>query len=147
VALQNRGFGFNADPAHPNRLAPGKRPFHTIIPGFLTHDGQPVGPFGVMGGFMQAQGHLQMVVNTLDYGLQPQAALDAPRWRFDGDLSVAVEPDTPPALVDALRRRGHQVELAEADGAFGRGQIIWRLPDGGYLAGSDKRSDGCAVGY
>lgn len=146
IALQNRGHAFTLDPNHPNCLAPAKRPFHTIIPGFLTHEGRPVGPFGVMGGFMQAQGHLQMMVNTLDYGLNPQASLDAPRWRWIEGRTVYVEPEVEPRVVEGLRARGHDVRVQE-DLKYGRGQIIWRLPDGGYVAGSDKRADGCAVGF
>jgi gamma-glutamyltranspeptidase/glutathione hydrolase len=147
IALHNRGFGFVTEPDHPNVVAPGKRPYHTIIPGFLTRDGQAVGPFGVMGGFMQPQGHLQVMVNTLDYGLNPQASLDAPRWRFASEKLVHLEVETDPALVSALRARGHDVSLDPSNALFGRGQIIWRLPGGGYVAGSDKRADGCAVGF
>ncbi len=146
IALHNRGYGFTLEDGHPNQLAPRKRPFHTIIPGFLLKGGQAVGPFGVMGGFMQAQGHMQMVINTVDYGMNPQASLDAPRWRWDGGMSVAVEPQTDPSIVAGLRARGHSVEIT-SDGSYGRGQIIWKLPGGGYVAGSDKRADGCAAAY
>jgi gamma-glutamyltranspeptidase/glutathione hydrolase len=146
VALQNRGYGFTLEEGHPNRLAPGKRPFHTIIPGFLTRDGQAVGPFGVMGGEMQPQGHTQLIVNTLDYGLNPQAALDAPRWRVDGSV-VQVELETPRHIVEGLAARGHDVSVAPEPGLFGRGQAIWRLPTGAYVAGGESRSDGGAVGY
>ena len=147
IALQNRGAGFALDDGHPNRLEPGKRPFHTIIPGFLTHGGRAVGPFGVMGGYMQPQGHVQMIVNTLDYGFNPQASLDAPRWYWEQGREVMVEPETPAAVVQELRSRGHHVTVAEEHGLFGRGQIIWRLPSGAYVAGSDGRTDGYAVGY
>jgi gamma-glutamyltranspeptidase/glutathione hydrolase len=147
IALQNRGAGFSLDPEHPNYLTPGKRPFHTIIPGFLSKDGKAVGPFGVMGGHMQPQGHVQMVVNTLDYGLNPQASLDAPRWYWDKGKSVLLEPHMPQEIAQALAERGHEVEIASDVGTFGRGQIIWRLPSGGYVAGSDGRTDGYAVGY
>ena len=147
IALHNRGYGFVLDEGHPNRLAPGKRPFHTIIPGFLTRDDRAVGPFGVMGGFMQAQGHLQMVVNTLDYALNPQASIDAPRWRWTKGKHVVVEPEADRTIVEGLRARGHEVDYEEINANYGRGQIIWRLPGGGYVAGSEKRSDGCAVGY
>jgi gamma-glutamyltranspeptidase/glutathione hydrolase len=146
ISLHNRGYGFTLQDGHPNQVAPGKRPFHTIIPGFLLREGQAVGPFGVMGGFMQAQGHMQMVINTVDYGMNPQASLDAPRWRWDGGRAITVEPDADPAIVDGLRGRGHDVTVA-TDQAFGRGQIIWKLPGGGYVAGSDKRADGCAAAY
>jgi len=146
ISLHNRGYGFTLQDGHPNQVAPRKRPFHTIIPGFLLKDGQAVGPFGVMGGYMQAQGHMQMVINTVDYGMNPQASLDAPRWRWDGGREVTVEPDADPAIAEGLRARGHEVTVA-TDQAFGRGQIIWKLPGGGYVAGSDKRADGCAAAY
>jgi gamma-glutamyltranspeptidase/glutathione hydrolase len=147
IALQNRGAGFTLADGHPNQLAPGKRPFHTIIPGFLTRAGQAVGPFGVMGGHMQPQGHVQMIVNTLDYGLNPQASLDAPRWYWAEGRDIEVEPEVPPSVIEELRARGHQITVASERGAFGRGQIIWRLPSGAYVAGSEGRADGYAVGY
>ncbi len=147
VALQNRGAGFTLQDGHPNQLVPGKRPFHTIIPGFLTHNGAAVGPFGVMGGHMQPQGHVQMIVNTLTYGLNPQASLDAPRWYWERGREVRLEPGVPQELVQELAERGHEVIIAKEIGTFGRGQIIWRLPSGTYIAGSDGRTDGYAVGY
>jgi gamma-glutamyltranspeptidase/glutathione hydrolase len=147
LVLQNRASAFSLDPAHPNCLEPGKRPFHTIIPGFLTHNGQAIGPFGVMGGHMQPQGHLQMIVNTLDYGLDPQASLDAPRWFWGEDRWVQVEPTVAPAIVEALRERGHEMNVDDEVDFVGRGQIIWRLPSGVYVAGSEPRADGCAAGY
>lgn len=146
IALQNRGKGFVLDPEHPNVLAPGKRPFHTIIPGFLTKEGRPVGPFGVMGGHMQPQGHAQLLINSLDYGMHPQAALDAPRWHVKGD-QVFVELETPRHVVEGLVARGHPVEVQADVGNFGRGQAIWRLASGSYVAGSEMRCDGCAVGW
>jgi gamma-glutamyltranspeptidase/glutathione hydrolase len=144
IALHDRGANFSLDPNHPNRLEPGKRPYHTIIPGFLTRNGQAVGPFGVMGGFMQPQGHIQMVANTIDYHLNPQASLDAPRWQWTSGKSVQIESDADPAIVKGLRAAGHNVSVLAPSGTFGRGQIIWRLPQGGYAAGSDKRADGYA---
>lgn len=147
IALQNRGAGFTLDEGHPNQLAPGKRPFHTIIPAFLTRDGAPVGPFGVMGGHMQPQGHVQMIVNTIDYGLNPQASLDAPRWYWERGRAVLLEPDAPQELARQLAERGHEVTIAQEYGTFGRGQIIWRLPSGAYVAGSDGRADGYVAGY
>jgi gamma-glutamyltranspeptidase / glutathione hydrolase len=147
IALHNRGHGFVTGDGHPNRLAPRKRPYHTIIPAFLTRDGDAVGPFGVMGGFMQTQGHLQMVVNTLDYGMNPQASIDAPRWRWDEGRTVTLEPAVSDEIAEGLRARGHDIQREEPTGSFGRGQIIWRLPDGGYLAGSESRADGLAAGY
>ncbi|HWQ15614.1 MAG TPA: gamma-glutamyltransferase family protein, partial [Roseiflexaceae bacterium] len=146
VALQNRGHGFTLDEGHPNVLAPGKRPFHTIIPAFLTRGGQAVGPFGVMGGEMQPQGHIQVVINSVDYGLNPQAALDAPRWRVDGG-AVHVELETPRHIIEGLAERGHDVRVHPDPALFGRGQAIWRLPTGAYVAGSESRCDGCAVGW
>jgi len=128
-------------------FAPRKRPYHTIIPGFLTREGQPVGPFGVMGGHMQPQGHVQMIVNTVDYGLNPQASLDAPRWYWGEGRSIKVEPNVDLALVEALSTRGHDVEIESDIDVFGSGQIIWRLPSGVYVGGSDGRKDGHALGY
>jgi gamma-glutamyltranspeptidase/glutathione hydrolase len=146
IALHDRGANFSLDPNHPNRLEPGKRPYHTIIPGFLTREGQAVGPFGVMGGFMQPQGHIQVVANTIDYHLNPQASLDAPRWQWTSGKSVQIESDADPSIIKALRAAGHEVSVLNPSGTFGRGQIIWRLPGGGYVAGSDKRADGYAGG-
>ncbi len=142
VALQNRGRNFSADPGHPNAAAPGKRPYHTIMPGFLTRDGHAVGPFGVMGGFMQPQGHLQVVVNTVDYGMQPQAALDAPRWQWLKGREVAVEHAMPAHLIAGLAARGHQVSIGMDVADFGRGQIIWRDAGGVLVGGSESRTDG-----
>src|SRR5437763_7386456 len=111
IALQNRGANFHLDPTHPNRVEPGKRPYHTIIPGFLSHEGAPVGPFGVMGGFMQPQGHLQMVVNTVDYAMNPQASLDAPRWQWTSGKQIEIEADADPDIVEGLRPKGHEVTV------------------------------------
>jgi gamma-glutamyltranspeptidase/glutathione hydrolase len=152
--LHNRGWGFSLDPEHPNALAPRKRPYHTIIPGLLTRpDGSLFGPFGVMGAFMQPQGHVQVVVGMVDDGLDPQAALNRPRFRIDplaAGGGVLLEAGLPAGLPDGLRARGHPVE-AEIGGydreLFGRGQIIRREPDGVLWAGSDPRADGCALGY
>lgn len=152
--LQNRGHNFSLDPTHPNALAPRKRPYHTIIPGLLTRaDGSLFGPFGVMGGFMQPQGHVQVVVGMLDDGLHPQAALDRLRFCIDVESAggnVLLEAGLPRELVEGLRARGHPV-TAEVGGyaraVFGRGQIIRREPDGVLWAGSDPRADGCAMGF
>lgn len=144
ISLQNRGANFSLDGSHPNALEPGKRPYHTIIPGFLTRDASAVGPFGVMGGFMQPQGHVQVITATIDHHLHPQAALDAPRWRWDEQRRVIVEPRTPQHVVDALRARGHRVGIEPESSAFGRGQMIWRLGDA-LVAGSESRADGCAL--
>jgi gamma-glutamyltranspeptidase / glutathione hydrolase len=144
IVLQNRGANFSLVEGHPNVLAPGKRPYHTIIPGFLTRDGEPVGPFGVMGGFMQPQGHVQVIVRTIDQHLHPQAALDAPRWRWDEGVSIIVEPRTPTEVVDALRSRGHDVRVEPELSAFGRGQIIWKQGET-LIAASESRADGQAL--
>jgi len=143
IALQNRGHNFSMNPEHDNALAPGKRTFHTIIPGFMTKDNRPVGPFGVMGGFMQPQGHLQVVMNTVDFGLNPQAALDAPRWQWLQDKTIALEHNFNQPIAAQLARRGHHIQVALDSGSFGRGQIIWRDPETGVLSGgTEARADG-----
>ncbi|MBO9317015.1 MAG: gamma-glutamyltransferase, partial [Chloroflexus sp.] len=147
IAMHNRGCGFVMTPGHPNQVAPGKRPFHTIVPGFLSKDGFPIGPFGVMGAHMQPQGHVQVIVNTLDYGLHPQAALDAPRWRWERDGTLRLELETPRHVIEGLAARGHQVVVESELGGFGRGQIIWRLASGCYVAGTEPRCDGLAIGW
>jgi gamma-glutamyltranspeptidase/glutathione hydrolase len=147
IALHSRASGFSLSPGHLNELAPGKRPYHTIIPGFLTRNGAAIGPFGVMGGHMQPQGHVQMVVNMVDYGMNPQASLDAPRWYWTRGRSVDAEHSTPSHVVRGLQRRGHTIEVAPDPGRFGRGQIIRRLESGVYVAGTEGRTDGTAAGY
>ena len=151
ISLQNRGHAFSLQPGHPNLVAPGKRPFHTIIPGFLTKDGEPIGPFGVMGADMQPQGHLQMVVNQVDYAMNPQASLDAPRWHWLRGREVSIEPSAGREIIEGLVARGHIMSLADTasqfNGNMGRGQIIRKLPEGGYMAAAEPRSDGGAVGY
>lgn len=147
ISLQNRGHTFSLHPQDVNVLEPGKRTYHTIIPGFLTQDQKPLGPFGVMGGFMQPQGHLQVLVNTIDFHYNPQAALDAPRWMWDGGRRILVEPTFPQAVVQALLRQGHEVEITTEQGLFGRGQIIWRDPAGVYCGGSEPRTDGLVAAW
>jgi len=151
ISLQNRGHCFTLEPGHPNQVAPGKRPFHTIIPAFLTKDGAPVMSFGVMGGNMQPQGHMQTLVRMLCYGQNPQAACDAPRWRFNEGLSINIEPHMPAATIEVLRTRGHEIgDIHDSYQDFGAGQFIWRLGDPGvegYVAASDPRRDGAAVGW
>ncbi|MFA5551773.1 MAG: gamma-glutamyltransferase family protein [Trueperaceae bacterium] len=147
IAMQNRGCGFVLTPGHPNLVAGGKRPFHTIIPAFLMRGGAPWASFGVMGGDMQPQGHLQVALRLLVWGQNPQAASDAPRWQVTGGLGVSVEQGVPAATVEALRAMGHEVSVATSSNAFGGAQLIVRLDDGGYVAGSDHRKDGQAVGY
>lgn len=142
ISLQNRGHTFSLDPDHVNALVPGKRTYHTIIPGFLTRGGEPIGPFGVMGGYMQPQGHLQVVMNLVDFHLNPQAALDAPRWQWLEGRKVVVEREFPAHIAQALARRGHDVQVANDAGGFGRGQVIWRLPGGVLAGGTEPRTDG-----
>ncbi|WP_127581948.1 gamma-glutamyltransferase family protein [Paenibacillus koleovorans] len=143
IALQNRGGDFSLDSSHSNALVGGKKSYHTIIPGFLSKDGEAVGCFGVMGGYMQPQGHVQMVMNTIDFGLNPQAALDAPRWQWKEGKTVEVEPGYPDHLAQALSRRGHTIVRAAHPFGFGRGQIIWRDPESGVLiGGTEPRTDG-----
>jgi gamma-glutamyltranspeptidase/glutathione hydrolase len=145
VMLHNRGLSFRLDPAHPNCIAPGKRPMHTIIPGMLVEDGKALAPFGVMGGHYQAAGHAQVVHLMLDRGMDPQAALDAPR-SFAHDGVLTLETGHTPALLDDLRGRGHEAQWA--DGPLGGGQIIRIDRERGVLiGGSDPRKDGCALGY
>ncbi len=145
VALQNRAAGFAAEDGHPNRLAPAKRPFHTIIPGMLLVDGALLGPFGVMGGAMQAQGHFQVVRRLVDESMDPQAALDSPRWRVEQDGSVQLEPGLW-AEEEGLRARGHVVHRAHVQHPFGVGQAILRLGEA-WIGGSDGRGDGFATGF
>ena len=154
ISLQNRGHGFSTDPAAANRanlVAPGKRPFHTIIPAFLTQAGQPVMSYGVMGGNMQPQGHMQTLVRMLDHGQNPQTACDAPRWRYNAGLSINAEGTMAPQTVQGLQELGHQpVVINDSYQDFGAGQFIWRMGDPaveGYLAASDPRRDGQAVGF
>jgi len=154
VSLQNRGFGFSTDLKGANAanlVAPGKRPFQTIIPAFLTKDGQPVMSYGVMGGNMQPQGHMQTLVRMLDYGQNPQTACDAPRWRFNEGLSINAEANMDRNTVQGLNDLGHQLEVInDSYQDFGAGQFIWRMGDTkveGYVAASDPRRDGQAVGF
>jgi len=154
ISLQNRGHGFSLDaqglnPA--NLVAPGKRPFHTIIPAFLSKDGQPVMSYGVMGANMQPQGHMQTLVRMLDYGQNPQTACDAPRWRYNAGLEINVESSLNQGTVAGLQARGHRVEVInDSYQDFGAGQFIWRAGDPkveGYVVASDARRDGLAAGF
>ena len=154
ISLQNRGHGFTVSTDTPNQanlVAPGKRPFHTIIPAFLTQDGQPVMSFGVMGGNMQPQGHMQTVVRMLDHQQNPQAACDAPRWRFNQGLEINVESSMNPQTVQGLKDLGHHVDVInDSYQDFGAGQFIWRAGDPkveGYVVASDPRRDGLAAGF
>ncbi|ETX13747.1 gamma-glutamyltransferase [Roseivivax halodurans JCM 10272] len=148
ISLQNRGAGFSLESGHPNEVGPGKKPFHTIIPGFLMGDESPIMSFGVMGGPMQAQGHVQMVLRTQLWEQDVQSAVDAPRWRFTSGREVACEEALPTATREALAALGHEIAVEAPDSAFGFGgaQLIQKLESGGYAAGSDPRKDGQAVG-
>ncbi len=145
VILQNRGGHFSMNPEHPNVVGPRKRSFNTIIPGFITKDDKPVGPIGVMGGYMQPQGHMQVAMNMIDFGMNPQAALDAPRWFWQHDKLVRLESTWPKEVIEALRARGHEVEINDV--GFGRGQIIVRMEDGTLAGGTEPRGGGSILGY
>ena len=147
ISLQNRGTGFSVHADHPNRVGPGKRPFHTIIPGFITRAGAPYATFGVMGGPIQPQGHVQTLVRLIDYRQQPQAVLDAPRWKVNASVSLDVESGMAPAVRDGLAALGHSfASISDAYMDFGAGQIIVRA-ENGYVAASDPRRDGQAAGF
>ena len=155
ISLQNRGYDFTLDLEHANVVAPGKRPFHTIIPAFLTKAGLPVLSFGVMGGHMQPQAHVQTLVRMLDFQQNPQAACDAPRWRVNQGLALNIDAHMHPDTAAGLAALGHQIEkLTDSYMDLGAGQFIWRLDEGGgrvsdrgYVAASDPRRDGQAAGY
>ena len=146
ISLQNRGGTFVVKPGHPNCVGPQKRPYQTIIPGFITKDGKPVMAFGVMGGTMQPQGHAQVMVRIADYGQSPQAACDGPRFRVIQGMQVSVEDNMPASSIEELIRRGHKMVTVDDYNQFGCGQMIWKL-DGGYFTASDPRRDGQAVGF
>lgn len=147
ISMQNRGYGFTLQPGHPNLVAGGKRPFHTIIPAFLTRGGEAVMSFGVMGADMQPQGHLQMTVRLLDYHQNPQAAADAPRWKIMLDGSLLLEPAVSDDVARSLAQRGHRVvRAAPGSTEFGAAQLVHRF-DGFYIGASEPRRDGQAVGF
>jgi gamma-glutamyltranspeptidase / glutathione hydrolase len=153
IALQNRGALFTLDPTHRNAIAPDKRPYHTIIPAMAIplSDDRPyrVISFGVMGGFMQPQGHMQVHCNLADFGLNPQEALDVPRFRVDGGLAVGIEPGVPAGVRAELSSRGHTLAVSGWWTAnFGRGQVVAvETESGAIVAGSEPRSDGCAIAF
>ncbi len=149
ISLQNRGHGFVLAEGHPNRVGPGKRPYQTIIPGFLTDQAnRPLMSFGVMGGNMQPQGHVQMITRIADYGQNPQAASDAARWVVNADSSIGLEDALAAKVGAGLEALGHRLAPADAvNFAFGGAQLIWRLGEDGYCAGSDHRKDGHAAGF
>ena len=147
ISLQNRGATFVVEPGHPNCVGPSKRPYQTIIPGFVTKDGEPVMAFGVMGGTMQPQGHAQVLVRIADYGQSPQAACDGPRFRVVQGMDVSVERERfSPEVIEELQRRGHKIVTVDDYNQFGCAQLIWKL-EGGYYSASDPRRDGQAVGF
>jgi len=141
ISLQNRGHDFSLDPHLPNALGPGKKCYHTIIPGFLTKNGKAIGPFGVMGAYMQPQGHVQVVTNLIDFGLNPQQALDAPRWQWLTGKSFIVESSFSAEIAKALIRRGHDASVSLETRLFGRGQIILRQENNVLVGATESRTD------
>ncbi len=147
ISLQNRGAGFTLEPGHPNEVGAGKRPYHTIIPGFATRNGKPLMTFGVMGGLIQPPGHVQILARMIDHAQNPQAALDAPRWKVNSGRSIDLEAGAAPELREGLLALGHQMEsIPDSYMDFGAGQVIMKT-DAGYLAASDPRRDGHAAGF
>ena len=147
ISLHNRGHNFTMEDGHANQLAPRKRPFNTIIPGFLMKDGKAVGPFGVMGGFMQPQGHMQMMVNTIDYHMNPQDSLDATRFQWMKGMDVTLESTVNDAIACKLADMGHKINMVYNHSSMGRGQIIWRLENGVLCGGTEPRTDGMVVAW
>ena len=151
IALHNRGHDFSLDPNHPNCLEPGKRIFHTIIPGFISKqvgEGankkmEAIGPFGVMGAYMQPQGQLQVLMNMIDFGMEPQAALDAARWQWFGGKTIGIEKEFDSAVFDELKALGHDIDWATDPTIYGRGQVILKDQENQqYIGGTEKRCDG-----
>ena len=147
ITIQDRGANFSLDPESDNYLEGGKKAYHTIIPGFLCKDGKAVGPFGVMGGFMQPQGHVQVIVNTVDYHMNPQECLDAPRFQWVGEKKVQLEREVPAHIAQKLADMGHQVEIVNSNLGMGRGEIIWRMEDGTLVGGTEPRADGTIAAW
>ncbi|MFT8469929.1 MAG: gamma-glutamyltransferase family protein [Oenococcus sp.] len=148
IAMNDRGCNFSLDPQSADFIGGYKRPLNTIIPGFLAKDDQAIGPFGVMGGFMQPQGHVQALMNCIDFGMDPQGALDTPRWQWTGDKNVQLERTFPDALIQHLIAAGHHITINPEANSFGRGQIIWHNPQTGtYVGGSDSRTDGAVAAW
>jgi gamma-glutamyltranspeptidase / glutathione hydrolase len=146
IALQNRGHNFSMDEKSVNFIGPNKKPYHTIIPGFIMKNKMPIGPFGVMGGFMQPQGHLQVISSMLDFNLDPQEALDRPRFQWIKDNTIYVEPNLDKTIIEGLKQKGHDVIIQPDLGHFGRGQIILKK-DEKYLTGTEIRCDGTICSY
>ena len=142
ISLQNRGADFKLDENHRNVLAPKKRTYHTIIPGMLLKDRECIGVFGVMGGYMQPQGHLQVMSSLLDFNLNPQAALDCPRWQWTREKKIMVEDTFDEKIMEELKKKGHEITVTEDNSHFGRGQMILKMPNGAYVAGTESRTDG-----
>ena len=147
ISLQNRGANFSLDPDSDNCLAGGKRSYHTIIPGFMLKDGEAVGPFGVMGAFMQPQGHVLVAVNTIDYHMNPQECLDAPRMQWVGGKHIQLEREVPAHVGKKLAEMGHEVEILNTNISMGRGQIIWRTDNGLLIGGTEPRCDGTVAAW
>ena len=147
IALQNRGSNFSLDPYHANCLEGRKRTYHTIIPGFLTKENRAIGPFGVMGGFMQPQGHLQILTSMIDFDRNPQEALDAPRWQWKGGMKFEMEPGFSDEIIEDLRKRGHEISINDDLQAFGRGEIICRNEKGVLAGATEPRGDGTAAAW
>ncbi|MEQ2473741.1 gamma-glutamyltransferase family protein [Laedolimicola intestinihominis] len=147
IALQNRGYDFSLHPGDINALLPGRKSYHTIIPGFLTKDGKAVGPFGVMGGYMQPQGHVQVMMNLIDFHLNPQMCLDAPRWQWKEGRHFMVEPDFPQEQREKLEEMEHEIDVAKNCFSFGRAEMILRMENGVYVGATESRTDGSCVGY
>ena len=147
ISLQNRGANFSMDPSSDNYLEGGKKSYHTIIPGFLMKDGKAVGPFGVMGAFMQPQGHVLVAVNTIDYHMNPQECLDAPRIQWVGEKHIQLEREVPASIGKQLADMGHEVEILNTNTSMGRGQIIWRTENGLLVGGTEPRCDGAVAAW
>lgn len=146
ISLQNRGAGFVLEEGHPNQIAGGKRPYHTIIPGFVMQNGRPGMSFGVMGAHMQAQGHIQMMLRVFVHGQNPQAASDAPRWYLQENGRVALEKGFDREVIGELEGRGHVIELDKPERIFGGAQLIYVMEEG-YCGGSDHRKEGLVAGF
>src|SRR5699024_1752596 len=148
IALHNRGSAFSLQPGHKNQVGPGKRPMHTIIPGFMTYKGAPLAGFGVMGGNMQAQGHMQLIQHLVDLNHNPQSAIDAPRSRVHESGNIYLESHTPENTIKALQQAGHPMALQAHDSLdVSAAQVVLRQHHGGYISATDPRRDGLAVGY
>lgn len=147
ISLNNRAVGFTCEEDHVNCLAPSKRPFNTIIPGFITKNKKAVGPFGVMGGHMQPQGHVQVIQSMIDFNLNPQDALDAPRWQWLNGNKIIVEPELPVSTMQALKEMGHEVSVELNKGQFGRGQIILKNENDVLIGGTEPRTDGTVAAW